>query len=391
MMLVRSGGANFLLRLTMDYSSYYTKQLGASNYIIAYISSVSSFVSMIISLPAGWVSDRFNLKHVLGIGMAIQIGMIALYAFAQNWIWILFAMILNPFTMALMYRSQSVMVSNSLRDSDRAKGMSIRMIIAQTLGLLSPIPAAMIINYFGGISVEGIRPLYYLRLVGMIILYGYVYWNLLDEEPRIKGGKMEFLKDFKEVLYGNEGLIPFMVVSGGGSLVWSTMRAFTIIWCIDVKGADAYTIGMMTTISIIMTIIFSMPLSKIADERGRKFAFIITRPALWIWLAIIVYAPSPRWLLLGWMFRGIGMSSTAYETLQVELVPAEQRGRWLGISNTVSALIRIPAPILGAYLFDSNLPGFTFLVPLAIDAFLRTPVLWFKVPETLKKAEQVTT
>ena len=72
MMVLRSGGANFLMRLTMDYSSYYTKSLGASNSVIAYLSSISSFISMIISLPAGWVMDRFNLKHVIGIGMVFE-------------------------------------------------------------------------------------------------------------------------------------------------------------------------------------------------------------------------------------------------------------------------------------------------------------------------------
>jgi MFS family permease len=385
MMLLRSGGANFLMRLTMDYSSYYTKELGASNSVIAYLSSISSFISMIISLPAGWVMDRFNLKHVIGIGMIFQVGMVGMYAFAQNWVWILGAMILNPFTMALIFRSQSIMISNSLRDTDRATGMSLRMIVGQILGLISPIPAAMVIEYFGGISVEGIRPLYYFRLVGTVVLYGYIYWNLLDVEPQTKRGKTKFLEDFGDVLKSNEGLKPFIIVAGGGAIVWSTMQAFTMIWCIDVKGADALTIGYMTTVSIITTIIFAIPMSRIADEHGRKRAFLITRPALWIWMAIIVYAPSPRWLIVGWFFRGLGMSSSAYETLQIELVPADQRGRWLGLVNVFSALVRIPAPILGAYLMESGFPALTFLVPLAVDMLIRTPILQIWVPETLKK------
>ncbi|MCW4048429.1 MAG: MFS transporter [Candidatus Bathyarchaeota archaeon] len=385
MMLVRSGGANFLMNFTSSYTSYYTKELGASNQILGYLSSVSALVSMIISMPAGWVSDRYNLKHVMGIGMAIQILMIALYAFAQNWVWILLAMVLNPFTMALMFRSQNVMISNSLLDTDRATGMGLRMITAQILGLLSPIPAAMLIEYFGGLSVEGIRPLYYFRLIGLTILYGYVYWKLMDVEPSIRVGKVNFLKDFREVFKDKKGLIPWIFVGGCGSLVWSTMQTFTIIWCVDVKGADAFTVGLMTTISTVAAIVFSLPSNRLADVKGRKYAFIITRPALWIWILIIVFAPHPSWLLVGWFFRGLGMSSSAYETIQVELVPAHQRGRWLGITNTFSALIRIFAPILGAYLYDSGLPALTFLVPLAVDSLIRTPLLMFKVPETLRK------
>lgn len=387
---MRSGGATFLMNFTQSYSSYYTKELGASNQILGYLSSISALVSMIISMPVGWLSDRYNLKHVMGIGMAIQILMIALYAFAQNWIWILFAMILNPFTMAMMFRSQNLMISNSLMDTDRAKGMGIRMMVAQILGLISPIPAALLIEYFGGLSLEGIRPLYYIRLVGLTLLYGYIYWKLVDVIPSLKKGKVTFLKDFRDVFKDNKGLIPWIIVGGCGSLVWSTMQTFVIIWCVDVKGADALTIGLMTTISTVCTILFSIPSNKLADEKGRKVAFITTRPALWIWIAILVFAPQPIWLLVGWFFRGIGLSSSAYETIQVELVPAEQRGRWLGITNTFSALIRIPAPIIGALLYESGLPSLTFLIPLIIDSIIRTPLLMSKVPETLKvKRESV--
>ncbi len=375
------------MRLTMDYSSYYTKSLGASNQIIAYLSSISSLVSMIISLPAGWVMDRFNLKNVIGLGMVFQVLMITMYAFAQNWVWILFAMVMNPFAMVLVFRSQSILISNGLLDSDRATGFSLRMVTGQILGLIGPIPAAMVIEYFGGISVSGIRPLYYLRLIGTIILYGYIYWNLLDVVPQTKRGKTKFFADFGDVLRDNEGLKSFILVACGGALVWSTMRAFTIIWCVDVKGADALTIGYMTTVSILTTIIFAIPMSRIADKYGRKTAFLITRPALWIWMALIVFAPSSRWLILGWFFRGLGMSSSAYQTLQIELVPADQRGRWLGIVNMFAALFRIPAPIIGAYLFDSGFPALTFLVPLVIDMLIRAPILQFWVPETLKKGD----
>jgi len=85
MLLVRGGG---------NYSSIYTKELGANDVTIGMLSSISAFVSMIISLPAGWVSDNYNLRKVLGVGMVMQILMVALYAFAGGWEWILVAMVL---------------------------------------------------------------------------------------------------------------------------------------------------------------------------------------------------------------------------------------------------------------------------------------------------------
>ena len=350
MMLVRSGGSNFLMNLTASYSNYYTKELGATTHVLGYLSSLSALISMIISIPVGWMSDRYNLKHVMGVGMLIQILMIALYASAQNWIWILLAMVLDPFTMALMFRSQELMISNDLKDEDRSMGMGLRMIAAQIFGMISPILAATLIEIFGGISIDGIRPLFIIRLVGLIVLNSFVYLKLVDVEPNTVG-KVSFLRGMREVFEDKPGLFSWIIVGGLGSLVWSTMETFTMIWCIDVKGASAFMIGLMVTVSTVTSIAFSLPVNRLSDSKGRKTAFLWSRPALWIWLFVIVFAPSPPWLILGWFFRGIGFSSTAYDTMQIELVPAFQRGRWLGITNTFNALVRIPAPIIGAFLY----------------------------------------
>jgi MFS family permease len=262
------------------------------------------------------------------------------------------------------------------------------MMAAQIFGIISPIPAAILIQSFGGISVKGIRPLFIIRLVGLVALNYFVYLKLVDVKPNRVGG-VSFLRDMQEVFKDKPGLISWIFVSGCGSLVWSTMGTFTMIWCIDVKGANAVTVGLMTTISTITSIAFSLPVNRLSDSKGRKTAFMLSRPALWIWLLVIVFAPGPRWLILGWFFRGIGFSSTAYDTMQMEMVPPIQRGRWLGITNTFNALVRIPAPILGALLYDSRMPALTFLLPLVVDSLVRTPILMLRVPETLKNTQKV--
>jgi len=388
MMIVRSGGAMFLFNLTGNYSSIYTKALGADNVMIGYLSSVSSFISMIISMPVGWVTDNYNLKKVMGAGMLLHVAMVGLYAFAQDWRWILLAMVVNPFTMSLMFRSQQVIVINGLKPEDRATGMGFRMIIAQILGLLSPIPAALLVNHFGGLSVDGIRPLYIMRLAGMICVYGYVYLRLTDVLPHSRNdSKASFLGDMAEVMKGGRKLKTMIVVGALGALVWSTMENFVFLYAAEVKGADELVLGLMTTVSTIAAIIFSVPMNRLADTRGRKFSFISVRPALWLSFAIVVLADSPYWLLPAWFLRGLALSSSAYETLMMELVPPEQRGRWLGISNTFSALVRVGAPILGGYLYDSNYPSLIFVIPLVVDMVFRIPILHFMVPETLEPSK----
>ncbi len=49
--------------------------------------------------------------------------------------------------------------------------------------------------------------------------------------------------------------------------------------------------------------------------------------------------------------------------------------------------MRIAAPLLGGFLYQSKYPFLIFVVPLIVDMLIRTPILGFKVPETLKTAK----
>ena len=391
MMIVRTAGAHFLYNMTGQYTSIFTKALGADNIMIGMISSFSAFISMLVSMPVGYITDKYNLRHVLGVGMLLNIVMIGMYAFAQDWRWIFIAMAINPLTMALMFRSQQVIITNGLRDEDRATGMGLRMQIAMILGLISPVIAALIVDSYGGLSVAGIRPLFYIRFVGLIITYSYVYIKVNDVSPAIRPTSSSgFISDFRDVLeIGGRKLKVMIIVGALGAMVWSILENFAFLYAAEIKGANEFILGLMPTFETIAYILFSTTMNRLADTRGRKYAFLLVRPGLWLSFIISMLAPNPYWLLVAWFLRGIALSTTAYDTLFMEMVPADQRGRWMGLSNTFSAMVRIGAPLLAGFLYDSSFPWLIFAVPLVIDMFIRIPILHLWVPETMKKPVQV--
>ncbi|HDO20998.1 MAG TPA: hypothetical protein ENG81_05740 [Candidatus Bathyarchaeota archaeon] len=78
------------------------------------------------------------------------------------------------------------------------------------------------------------------------------------------------------------------------------------------------------------------------------------------------------------------MASNAWMTLSMELVPPEYRGRWTGMTSLLQNLARIPAMLLGGYIYQYVNPDLVFILPIFIDLFVRMPILR-TVPETLKK------
>jgi MFS family permease len=385
MMIVRTSGAHFFYNMTGQYTSIYTKALGADNILIGLISSFSAFVSMVISMPVGYITDKYNLRYVLGAGMFLNIVMIGLYAFAHDWKWIFIAMGINPLTMALMFRSQQVIITNGLRDEDRATGMGLRMQLAYLVGIISPVLAAFIVNYFGGLTAEGIRPLFYIRLLGLIVVYSFVFLKTdnIEPAPRVNTST-GFVQDFKDVIeFGGRKLKTMIVVGALGAFVWSILENFAFLYAEEIKGADELVLGLMPTCETVAYLLFSTTMNRLADTRGRKYAFIAVRPSLWLSFILAIIARSPYWLLVAWFLRGIALSTSAYDTMFMELVPAEQRGRWMGLSNTFSAMMRIVAPVVGGFLYDSRLPWLIFAIPLVVDMLLRIPILYRWIPETL--------
>jgi MFS family permease len=92
-----------------------------------------------------------------------------------------------------------------------------------------------------------------------------------------------------------------------------------------------------------------------------------------------------------WTLFGIGMAliDPAYNSLISKAVPLKLRGTAFGLFSTSIGLISLPAPYLGAMLWERFAPQVPFYVPLGATLLL-LPVMWFKfrLPEA-QQAEEV--
>jgi len=71
-------------------------------------------------------------------------------------------------------------------------------------------------------------------------------------------------------------------------------------------------------------------------------------------------------------------------------VPTKYRGRWTGFTSLFQNLLRVPSMLLGGYIYENINPALVFLIPVAIDALVRMPIL-AAVPETLKRRNDAST
>lgn len=385
-LLIRSVVAGFLDQLAMNFNNLFIVELGATPFQLSSVRAVGSAVSALVSLPAGWLSDVYSLKKIMIVGMAIQVLSVTFYAFAQDWRWVILAIISATLTMTLVFRTQNIFIANSLTHTKRSTGYAMRTTIMQFFSIFAPTLGGVLIFYFGGISVEGIRPLYYIQLVGFLIISLYVALNLRDVETDKDPEPKNFIEQYREMFSTGAYLKRFVFLEALGSIVWGLSMPFPFVYAAEFKGANSLVIGYMGTFMTLTSMLMAIPLGNLADTRGRKFVIFATRPFYYASFLLLVFAPpGVHWMLLvAWGMRGVMMASSAWMTMSMEMVPREFRGRWTGFKGLFQNLIRVGAMLLGGYIYESVNPVLVFLIPLVVDILVRMPVL-ATIPDTLRR------
>lgn len=383
-LLVRSVVATFLRMLAANFNNLYIVELGATPFQLSAVRALGSAMSALVSIPAGWLSDVYSLKKIMLFGMFLQVLSTVCYAFAQNWVWIIAAMIFGTLTMTLVFRMQNIIIANSLSDQNRATGYGIRTTVRQFLAIFAPTIGGILVHYFGGISVEGIRPLYFIQLFGFSAVSLYVAFKLEDVKTNGSFQTNELIGHYKEMFATGKNLGRFALIQALGSITMGLSMPFPFVYAADFKGANSLIIGYMGTCFVLVSMLLAIPMGNLADARGRKFIIYLTRPFFYVSYLLLVIAPlGAAWvLLLAWGCRGVMMSSNAFNTMSMEMVPREYRGRWTGFISFFQNLLRVPAMLIGGYLYESVNPILVFIIPIFVDALIRMPILR-TIPDTV--------
>lgn len=159
---------------------------------------------------------------------------------------------------------------------------------------------------------------------------------------------------------------------------------FSQVFAYKIKGADPFILGAMVTGSALTSIVFAIPLGRLADRVGRKRILYLTMPLFWVSNLMLVWATTPAFLLIAGILQGFYyIGSPIAAAMERELVPPEQMGRWLGIVRFSRMLLNALIAVISGLIWDRIGPQYVFLGFIALDLVLRAPLL-IRMPETLR-------
>jgi len=359
--------------------------LGATVTQVGIVNSSGMIAAGLLGPLTGWFIDRTGPKNIYLLGIGLLTISYFTYGIAQSWLFTIVAMVAYWLGFSLSIHSCAIVCGNSLVNEDRATGMTIcETVAAGLLGMAGPMIGAWLITISGGVNANGIRPLFFFSLIITVSTFMIILTQLSGEKGRVVGfAKPNILRDLYQVLKQGRHLKRWLVISSVAQLPLGMVFPFSQLFAYKIKGADQFILGAMVTGSALASIIFAIPLGRLADKVGRKKVLYITIPLFWVSNLMLVWSPKPAFLLTAGILQGfyfIGAPISA--AMERELVPPEQMGRWLGITRFFRMLINAFVSFMCGILWDRIGPQYVFLAFIAIDLFVRVPLL-ISMPETL--------
>lgn len=382
--VTRSAANEFLFNLTAPYDSIYTVALGAGSVELGTVNSIGNGIAALIAVPVGWLVDRYGFKRFYVLGTALLAGVALIYAVAPSWHAIVGAATLYAVAVRLTGTGCSVISVDSVANKDRVTAQNLCAAFRSVLSMVAPLLAAPVVTAFGGLTLEGVRPLYVIRFAGYALVFLLVATRLSDiRSTPAEGATPGLATGLRQLFKGSSPLRKWVVISSITSLPFAMTLPFLQVFAHEVKGANQYVLGAMATATILARLVFGIPLGRLADRIGRKKVIYLLTPLWYASHLLLIFSFSPLTLILAgalWTFYYIDSGITG--AMALELVPVGEMGKWSGLQALFRGMVTIPAPILAGLIWERLGPGYVFLVPLAVDSLIRIPLLT-TVPETL--------
>lgn len=378
--IARNVVQNFSLGLTYQYQSVYIAELGASAMELGYVNSVGGLASTLITLPVGWLADRYGIRRVLLTALPLMALGYAVFGVARGWEITMVALVLTSLSTDMVFTVCPMICGNTLASVERATGMQLCDTLSALPRIVAPVVAAFIISRFGGLSVEGIRSLYWLQTAGIVVAAAIIFLWFRNPEVARRRDRTSIADGVGRIMEEGTMVKRWLLYQVFGTFPMY-MAIYVPLYAREFKMADQYTLGLMDTGYYMVVVLLAVPSGILADRIGRKRLITMITPLYILGMLLLIIADSRPMLILVGLLSGFNfMAGVTGGAISVELVPRDLLGSWFGLNGLFRGLVNMSSPLLGGLLWNRFGPESVFIF-LAATQLLKLGIL-ATMPET---------
>jgi len=328
----------------------YAESFQVSYTLVGFVVSSFAVTRMVLDMPAGLLSRRFDKKKIMISGLVLISTSSILAGFAPNYGTLVIARMIEGAGSALYVTTATVFLAQISGEEKRGQWMSLYMGMLLLGAIFGPT--------FGGVLADtyDIRaPFFaYAIITGLGVFPTITLPKLANSgnaSSSLKRG--EILRDMREVLSTPSFLLVTFAVFTTFFLRTGVRTTLVPLFAANNLGLDSGAIGLVLTIGGITTAITITPMGSVSDRIGRKIPLAL---CLVLTAAITLVIPFSTDLLtlsisLGIYGAVIGFSgpSAAYVT---DLSPPDKLEISMGLYRMISDFGFVVGPLLLGFIAD---------------------------------------
>jgi MFS family permease len=389
MVLANTAGSMFPMLMAV----YLNEDLGADVTQIGLVFTLSSVVMLVLQIIGGWVSDSIGRLRAIAIGSVGGIIGYTAILLAPTWQWMLVAITVSQIPYALVGPSFGAFIAENSTEQNRGKVYGITDTIFQITGVVGPPLGGLLAGRLGFKTMFLVSAiLYAMAALLRIWMATTVRWSAISRKADAQELSFGSLKASIRTMFG--------MILGGGVLTWIFVTdgvrdvAFRLsgelqpLYLKQVGGITLEQIGILGSIFSIAMMFTPIISGRISDRYGERvpisIGFLLTFGAFMIFLNVSNFIGfAICWIVFG---IGVGLLSPAYQSLISKVVPRNMLGTFTGLFRSSLGLISLPAPYIGALIWERFTPQTPFMITAVVSLLTVIPTwFFFKLPD---KADQ---
>jgi DHA1 family multidrug resistance protein-like MFS transporter len=321
--------------------------------------------------PAAGHCDRLDRRGAGFLAMLL----------APSWPWMLLALSITQIPYALVGPSFSAFIAENSLPENRGRVYGITDMIYQVVGIVGPPLGGALAGAFGFKVMLLVATLFYTAAAGLRIWMARTMHSAGERETQPL--TVAAFKDSAKLVSG--------MIMGGGLITWIFLTdgvrdvAFQLsgelepLYLDQVIGLGLGQIGLLGSFFSIAMVLTPVISGKLADRYGERVpiaaGFLVMFGAYMVFLQARAY---PTFILTWVLFGlGVGLLSPAYQSLISKAVPQNTLGAFNGLFYGSMGLLSLPAPFLGAWIWERFNPRVPFMITAWVVLLSVVPI-WLK-------------
>ena len=360
----------------------YLTELGADVTDVGLVFTLVSVVVLGLQIFGGWVSDQIGRLRAVAIGSVGGIlGLVAMLL-APTWQWMIVALAVYQIPFALVGPSFQAFIAENSTEENRGKVYGITNTVYQITGVVGPPLGGLIAGAFGFKWMLAVSTLLYAIAAGLRVWMAATMKSQTNEQPAQKldmGSFKSSMLRMLGMLVGGGILTWIFVTDGIADIAFRMSGELEPLYLEQLGGISVEQIGLIASINAIASMLVPMLSGKLSDKHGERVPLMIGFGLIFVAFLIFLRANSFLTFASSAVVFGFGggMLGPAYQSLISKVVPAKSLGTYSGVFNSSRGFISLPAPWLGAQLWERISPQTPFIVT-AVAAFLIMIPIYFK-------------